>query len=260
MSRVEVIATFVKTAHRAPMERVNALRTIAGQGIAGDVSADPHSPRHILLTRASVYTQLQISPGDLRENVVVSGDIEEYRSGQLIRIGKDVIVRLTFPCEPCSRLNEVRAGLARDVAARRGMLGRILTSGEIRAGDELELLPSTLAAIPTEPRDRFHSFVERIPPGRVASFADAVRTLGLPRTYVRVMPRFLRDAPATMPRHRMIRESGALISEHVPGQREALQREGVSITPAGSVAAAHRWDTREYFAEDQLPVSYVSSS
>ena len=257
---MRVLSTFRKPAHHAPMERVDALTAVHGLGIVGDVSAHRASPRQILLTSESVYLQLGLAPGDLRENVIVDADVERFQSGQLIRIGPHAVVRITYACEPCFRLNEVRPLLAKKVHGRRGMLGRILANGVIQPGDSIEVLSSTLPEIPVAPRERLYAFINRIPRGRVSSYVDAVRTLGFPRTYARIMPRFLREAPHTVPVHRMISESGRLISEHVPMQCETLIREGIHITSSATVGKTYRWNAHEFFADEWLNGYYPAVS
>jgi MOSC domain-containing protein YiiM len=43
-------------------------------------------------------------------------------------------------CDPCSRMDEIRSGLQAELDGRRGMLARVVESGEVAAGDEVELL------------------------------------------------------------------------------------------------------------------------
>jgi MOSC domain-containing protein YiiM len=43
-------------------------------------------------------------------------------------------------CDPCSRMDEIRPGLQAELDGRRGMLARVVRSGEVSAGDVVELL------------------------------------------------------------------------------------------------------------------------
>jgi MOSC domain-containing protein YiiM len=43
-------------------------------------------------------------------------------------------------CDPCSRMDEIRPGLQAELEGRRGMLARVLETGEVAAGDEVELI------------------------------------------------------------------------------------------------------------------------
>ena len=43
-------------------------------------------------------------------------------------------------CDPCSRMDEIRPGLQQELDGRRGMLARVVQSGEVAKNDEIELL------------------------------------------------------------------------------------------------------------------------
>lgn len=236
------------------MRGAELARLVAGFGIEGDANAAHNSPRQVLIASAPVYERLDLDPGALRENFLVDGEIERFASGQVLRIGRTALVRLTIPCEPCAKLNRVRPGLARDTAGHRGFLARVLTDGEVRVGDDVVATERTLPPIPLRPRERVYDLVARIPFGRVLGFKALVKTLGLTRTYVRVIPRFLVSAPAGLPVHRVVTTDGALITQHVHGQAGLLREEGVRLSRAGRVATGFLWDPTEYFGCEALAV------
>ncbi len=43
-------------------------------------------------------------------------------------------------CDPCHKMDAIRPGLQQELVDRRGMLARVVTTGEVAAGDEIELL------------------------------------------------------------------------------------------------------------------------
>ena len=43
-------------------------------------------------------------------------------------------------CDPCHRMDELREGLRAELQGKRGMLARIVESGDIALGDPVELL------------------------------------------------------------------------------------------------------------------------
>lgn len=223
----------------------------AGRGILGDVSAACDSPRQVLLASETVYRQLTLEPGALRENFLVSGEIERFRSGQVLRIGSTVRIRLTFPCEPCAKLNHVRDGLARAVAGRRGFLGRVVEGGRVRAGDLISLDPVSLRPLPLRPRDRVFDIVACVPHGYVLSYAALVRAAGLTRSYVRVIPGFLAAAPPGTPAHRIVAADGTLPERHRADQHARLQAEGVQFSHRGSVSSSHWWNGGDYFRDER---------
>jgi MOSC domain-containing protein YiiM len=43
-------------------------------------------------------------------------------------------------CDPCELMEEIRPGLQAELEGRRGMLARVLKTGALSVGDELQLL------------------------------------------------------------------------------------------------------------------------
>lgn len=43
-------------------------------------------------------------------------------------------------CEPCQRMDDLRRGLRAELEDKRGMLARVVESGEVAVGDAVELL------------------------------------------------------------------------------------------------------------------------
>ena len=43
-------------------------------------------------------------------------------------------------CDPCHRMDELRDGLRAELQGKRGMLARVVESGEVVVGDEIELI------------------------------------------------------------------------------------------------------------------------
>jgi MOSC domain-containing protein YiiM len=81
-----------------------------------------------------------VEPGAIRENVTVEGtDVEKWPIGQRVRAG-EAVFEITMVCDPCHRMDELRQGLRAELEGKRGMLARIVESGEIAVGDPVELL------------------------------------------------------------------------------------------------------------------------
>lgn len=79
----------------------------------------------------------EVLPGMLRRNIVVSGiNIAALRKGQA-RIG-GVLLEISGPCPPCSRMEEVLgAGGYSAVRGHGGMYARVLEPGRIALGDSV---------------------------------------------------------------------------------------------------------------------------
>jgi alkylated DNA nucleotide flippase Atl1 len=248
---MRVLRTYVKPSRGAPMREVGALTLRAGLGIEGDTSARSISPRQVLLASAPVYEALALEPASLRENLLLDGHVEEWSSGQVLRIGDSVRLRLMILCEPCVKLNRVRPGLAKDIVGCRGYLARVIEGGVIRPGDRVVATGERLSPMAETPRERVYQLLRSIPHGRTVGFRLLVKTLGLPKTYVRIIPRFLKSAPADVPVHRVVTTERALITQHVPDQERLLAGEGVRVTDIGHIAPDALWDTSEYFGVEE---------
>ena len=120
-----------------PLERVRAL---AGHGLDGCAHARPPR-REVLFASGEHLSAVGVQPGAIRENITVDGaDVQRWPIGQRVQAGAAVF-EITMVCDPCARMDELRPGLRAELAGRRGMLARVVESGELSVGDELRLLP-----------------------------------------------------------------------------------------------------------------------
>ncbi|NNM75457.1 MOSC domain-containing protein [Sphingomonas sp. ID1715] len=74
-----------------------------------------------------------------RANLLVDGLDLPQRSGAVIRIGGTARIETTMECDPCIRMEQVASGLMDALKPdwRGGVLGRVLSDGEIRVGDPI---------------------------------------------------------------------------------------------------------------------------
>ena len=153
------------------------IRLLAGLGVEGDahlgttvkhrsrVSRDPTQPNHrqVHLLHRELLQELEaqgfvIGPGDIGENILTRGvDLLGLPTGTVLRIGATVEVRATGLRNPCVQLNHFRKGLmaatldrdaAGNLARKAGVMGVVVTGGEIRPGDPIEII------LPPEPHRR----------------------------------------------------------------------------------------------------------
>ena len=94
----------------------------------------------MLFASAQHLDDLGVEYGRIRENFTVEGaDVHEWPVGQRLRVG-DAVFEVTMVCDPCSRMDEIRSGLQQELDGRRGMLALVVETGEVAAGDEIQLL------------------------------------------------------------------------------------------------------------------------
>tara|TARA_B000000441_G_C21560944_1_gene242916 strand:- start:41 stop:481 length:441 start_codon:yes stop_codon:yes gene_type:complete len=125
----------------SPMDQVNKIELITGQGIVGDrhLRTDgTRSKRQILLMDIETLIEFGLSERDIKENITVQGiDFSLIKLGNIVRIGMDVVLEITGDCEPCSRMDELRSGLKNAIDGRRGMLAYVKSGGTISSGDSI---------------------------------------------------------------------------------------------------------------------------
>ena len=139
-----------------PMKRVPEAQAVEGRGFMGDRHGKkkPNGKRQLLLLDEASHAALRLGPGELKENVVISGlPLEALPPGQRLALGAEVVVELTEPCVPCSKLERIRPGLLKDSWGQRGQLARVLRGGTVHEGDGVRLLDvNPDAPLPIRPK------------------------------------------------------------------------------------------------------------
>ena len=114
-------------------------RAIAGQGLEGCAHANPPR-REVLFVSKEHLDAVKVEPGAVRENITVDGDdVQQWPIGQRVRAG-GAEFEITMVCDPCHRMDELRDGLRAELDGKRGMLARVVESGEVAVGDAIELV------------------------------------------------------------------------------------------------------------------------
>jgi len=141
----EVLHLFLCQVHRFPMKEVEEVDAVYDKGLKGCIHGRPGS-RQVLLMDAETLGNLEVAPGAVKENITTRGlDFQALSLGQVLRIG-EAVLRITGPCEPCSRMDDIRMGLQAELQGQRGWLCRVLEAGKIRRGDRIEVVAPLRAA------------------------------------------------------------------------------------------------------------------
>ena len=221
---------FRKYESKAAMLPTKNLCLDCGSGILGDLNRDPLSPRQILLTSMQELDQLSIPPGELRENIVLDlANSDCFQPGAKLTFASGATIRLTVYCEPCRRVAHLVSSI-KVLTQKRGILGVAIAGGEITVGDQVLIEPSYFPALSEEPYERFLAYIAQIPRGKVVTYRQILKCIGVDRSYFRVIPTYIKKAPADYPLHRILDSQGRTIV-HLPQQPKQLAAEGIKLVP-----------------------------
>ena len=150
---------FVAGAGGQPMLPVDEVRAVAGRGLDGDryatrrgywTDVDECQVTLIAAEDLDVITAssgVAVQDGQHRRNIVTRGVDLGALAGRTFRIGEATFA-YDRPRPPCRYIESItEPGMTRALAARRGgICVRVVESGLVRTGDEIELLLATEGA------------------------------------------------------------------------------------------------------------------
>jgi MOSC domain-containing protein YiiM len=149
MGTVEAI--FITPTSGTALRSVDSVRARAGQGPEGDrnLFKDGSPPkefdRQITLIEAEAIEgarreyEVQLDPIETRRNILTRGVALNHLVGREFQIGA-VRLRGTMLCEPCGHLEKLtRPGVRKSLIHRGGLCAQILSDGEIRVGDSVNV-------------------------------------------------------------------------------------------------------------------------
>jgi MOSC domain-containing protein YiiM len=159
-----VIAVSCRAVHSISKPNVDAIRLRAGLGVEGDahmgvtvkhrsrVARDPDQPnlRQVHLLHTELHDELRgagflVAPGQMGENITTKGlELLALPTGARLHLGRSAVVEVTGLRNPCGQLDRIQAGLMAatlgrdergDLVRRAGIMGIVVTGGEVRPGD-----------------------------------------------------------------------------------------------------------------------------
>jgi len=139
LTEPKIVALQVCPGYRKPMTDVDEVEAVANSGLNNDAHAKANSSRQVLLIEKETLDILHLQPGVVKENITTSGiELMKLQAGTRLKLGNEVVLELTKPCSPCSRMEEIRPGLLKELAGKRGMLARVVVGGKLRRGDTIQ--------------------------------------------------------------------------------------------------------------------------
>jgi len=136
---------WIKRARMGPMDPADTATLIEGKGILGNANFETR--RQVTIIAAERWAEAEaelgapLDPCLRRANLLVSGvDLVGSRD-RVLRIG-DCRILIFGETRPCDLMDKMHAGLQEALKARwgGGAWGQVEQGGEIRVGDEVELL------------------------------------------------------------------------------------------------------------------------
>lgn len=170
----------VSPAHTMAKSAQLSIRLLAGLGVEGDahmgetvkhrsrVLRDPTQPnlRQVHLIHAELHDELRsagfdVAPGRMGENITTRGlDLLGLPTGARLHIGGDAVVEVTGLRSPCVQLDGVQSGLMKAclgqtadgaLIRKAGVMGIVVTGGEVRPGDAITVEPPDGPREPLQP-------------------------------------------------------------------------------------------------------------
>jgi MOSC domain-containing protein YiiM len=142
-SVAEVLHLFQSLAHGEPVREFAEVSAIEDKGFEDCLHGRSGSSRQVLLMDIETLEEFGVPPGRVKENITTRGIVlAELQMGQRIRAG-EAILEVTKFCTPCHQMDEIRDGLQEAIRGRRGIMCRVVASGKIRRGDQIEIVAQT---------------------------------------------------------------------------------------------------------------------
>lgn len=136
----EVLHLFQAVAHGQPVREFDEVTAVESKGFKDCSKGRSGSSRQVLLMDLETLEEFGIAPGRVKENITTRGlALYELPAGQRLRVG-EALLEVTKECEPCHQMDVIREGLQESVRGRRGILCRVVESGQVRRGDRIEIV------------------------------------------------------------------------------------------------------------------------
>ncbi|WP_128546906.1 MOSC domain-containing protein [Larkinella soli] len=143
----------IRPERHEPVKVMEEVEVSERAGLVGDHYGGRNGNRHITLIQAEHLPAIaalagreSVDPGLLRRNIVVAGLNLLALKDQQIQIGETVILKITGPCHPCSRMEaNLGPGGYNAMRGHGGLTARVLQGGRIRVGDTVVVLPEDQA-------------------------------------------------------------------------------------------------------------------
>jgi len=140
----------VRPAHEVAMIESTRIEVIEAKGLVGDRASKGRigGKRQVTLIQsehldviAKLTSHAEVAPASLRRNLVIEGINLIALKTLKFRIGNDVILEGTGPCEPCSKMDiALGEGGFQAMRGHGGITTRVIAGGFIEVGDVVAVI------------------------------------------------------------------------------------------------------------------------
>ncbi len=125
---------------------IGACRLLEGHGLDSDAHAGPWHRQVSLLATESIEKirkmGLDVKPGDFAENLTTEGiDLPNLPIGTKLRVGGKVLMKVTQIGKECHTHCAIFQQVGSCVMPTEGIFTEVITGGDIKTGDAIEVLP-----------------------------------------------------------------------------------------------------------------------
>ncbi|NIM06431.1 MAG: MOSC domain-containing protein [Armatimonadetes bacterium] len=123
---------------------VTSITLRPGYGVVGDAHGGSERQISLLCQESIDKMRAQglptVGSGDFAENITISGlRLNQLQVGAILRIGGNVVLRLTQIGKECHSECEIRRISGNCIMPREGVFAEVLQGGEARAGDKVRV-------------------------------------------------------------------------------------------------------------------------
>ena len=143
----KVIAVNVSTEKGVRKQTIPSCRLVIDHGIEGDAHAGKWHRQVSLLAQESIdkmqatLTDVRLKPGDFAENITTMGiAVMKLPIGTRLKVGDEAELEVTQIGKECHMSCEIRRLVGDCVMPREGIFAIVIREGEIRPGDEIEVI------------------------------------------------------------------------------------------------------------------------
>ena len=140
-----VVAVSVSRTKGVRKDNVPVIRVRIGHGVEGDAHAGDWHRQVSILAQESIDKMrdmgLSVTPGDFAENITTTGlDVPSLPVGTKLGIGPEAVLELTQIGKECHSGCAIMRSVGKCVMPTEGVFFTVVREGEIRPGDEIEVL------------------------------------------------------------------------------------------------------------------------